>query len=359
MRGRLTDQTSPLPTRAGDGRGFLRRGRNFLFGNERHLGLWVLPLFLIMGLLGATLAGGLAMLYYGQQVRDLERSTTRVLSQLEERGEELLNTADDAQKAIEDQARQVRDAVAQAPPVSSPNDAGIYAVAARHASGEIRVGSAFTIFSDGAETFLVTSYGLVQTADGFSVTSALVYLPNDTVTAVVHNYDRDLDVATLRLRGGPLPVPQWRPGNEEVRRGDVVYAAGIAGPGTPAVVQGIVAGVSNQAVVPDLNANSFLAGGPLLDGSGRVIAVTSMEYRPFGPADGSLRYSVPIRAICRRLVRCTRADLSAGELGDEGGSGAIRRAPTTEPSPSPTPSPTSSPTPSPRPTFSPEPTATP
>ncbi|HWH32831.1 MAG TPA: serine protease, partial [Egibacteraceae bacterium] len=345
-----------LPARAGDARGFFRKSRDVVMGTERRIGLWVLPLFLVMGLLGATLAGGLAMLYYGQQVRDLERSTTRVVSQLEERGAELERIAEEARTSIEDQVRQVRETIAQEAPITSPNEAGIYAVAAAHPGGEVRVGSGFTIFSDASETFLVTSYALVATPDGFAVRTAEVYLPSDTVTASVHNYDRDLDIATLRLRGGPLPVPEWRPGEQEVRRGDLVYAAGIAGPGTPTVVEGTIAGVSAEAIVPGLSLNAFLAGGPLVDASGKVIAIASISYRPFGPVDGDLHYAVPIRSVCRRLVRCTRADLSAGELGDEGGSGTIRTTPPPEPPPSPSPTQEER-RPSPSPTASPPPTA--
>lgn len=339
MRGFLDEPRvmQELPARAGDARGFFRKSRDLIMGTERRLGLWVLPLFLVMGLLGATLAGGLAMLYYGQQVRDLERSTTRVLAQLEERGAELEKTAEEAREAIEDQVRQVRESIAQEAPITSPNDAGIYAVAARHAGGEVRVGSGFTIFSDASETYLVTSYSVVATTDGFAVRTADVYLPSNTVTATVHNYDRDLDIATLRLRGGPLPVPEWRPGDQEIRRGDVVYAAGIAGPGAPTVLEGVIAGVSPEAILPDLSLNAFLSGGPLLDASGKVMGIAAIGYRPYGPVSGDLTYSVPIRAICRRLVRCTRADLAAGELGDQGGSGAIR---TTPPPPQPAASPT-------------------
>lgn len=357
MRGFLDEAkvVQELPARSGDARGFFRKSRDVVMGTERRIGLWVLPLFLVMGLLGATLAGGLAMLYYGQQVRDLERSTTRVLAQLEERGAELEKTAEEAQKAIDEQVRQVRETIAQEPPITSPNEAGVYAIAARHAGGEVRVGSGFTIFSDASETYLVTSYSVVATPDGFAVRTADVYLPSNTVTATVHNYDRDLDVATLRLRGGPLPVPEWRPGDQEIRRGDLVYGAGIAGPGTPTVLEGVIAGVSAQAILPDLALNAFLSGGPLLDASGKVVGIASISYRPYGPVEGDLNYAVPIREICKRLVRCTRADLSAGQLGDEGGSGAIRTTPPPQEPASPAPQEPARPSPTASPTTAPSP----
>lgn len=343
-----------LPARAGDARGFFRRGRDVVFGTERRIGIWTLPLFLIMGLLGATLSGGLALLYYGQQVRDLERTTSRARAQLDEVAEDLGRTAEEARTQIQDEARSVKEAVSRKPPIDSPNEAGIFAVAARHAGGEVRVGSGFAIFSDSNETYMVTSYSTVQSDDGFAVRTADVYLPGGTVTATVHNYDRDLDIATLRLRGGPVPVPEWRPGDQGLTRGDAVYVAGIAGPSTPTIVSGTIAGFSSATIVPDIALNAFLAGAPLLDASGKVMGIATLSYHPFGPVDGDLEYAVPIRLICKRLVRCTRSDLQAGQLGDEGGSGAVRRPPPTQEPAEPTPSPT----PSPPPTTEPAPTPT-
>jgi hypothetical protein len=46
-----------------------------VLGSRRRIGLWILPLFLIVGLLGAVLAGTLAVLYYEQEVRRLEGTT--------------------------------------------------------------------------------------------------------------------------------------------------------------------------------------------------------------------------------------------------------------------------------------------
>jgi len=344
-----------LPARAGDARGFFRRGRDVVFGTERRIGVWTLPLFLIMGLLGATLSGGLALLYYGQQVRDLERTTSRARAQLDEVAEDLGRTAEEARTQIQDEARSVKEAVSRKPPIDSPNEAGIFAVAARHAGGEVRVGSGFAIFSDSNETYMVTSYSTVESDDGFAVRTADVYLPGGTVTATVHNYDRDLDIATLRLRGGPVPVPEWRPGDQGLTRGDAVYVAGIAGPSTPTIVSGTIAGFSSATIVPDIALNAFLAGAPLLDASGKVMGIATLSYHPFGPVDGDLEYAVPIRLICKRLVRCTRSDLQAGQLGDEGGSGAVRRPPPTQEPAEPTPSPTPSPPPTAPPTTEPTP----
>lgn len=340
-----------------------RRGfgvREFVFGSERRLGLWMIPLFLMTALLGATMAGSLAVLYYGQRVSELESTTARARAQLDQVSEDVTVTAEEAQAAIEEQVRQVRESLAQGLPIGPPNDSGVYAVSARHADGEVRVGSSFTIYSDASETFLVTNYRVVATDDGWALGGVELFLPDRTVSAAVHNFDRELDLAVLVVRGGPLPVLEWRPGDQRISRGDALYVAGIAGPGTAAIVEGKVTGVSETAIVPSLPLNEFLGGGPVLDASGKVMGIASLTYRPFGNVDGDLRYAVPVRALCRRLVRCTEADMAAGGLGDEG-SGPAGRPREPAPQPPPGSSPGGQPTaaPEPQPAPSPARTATP
>ena len=45
-----------------------------------------------------------------------------------------------------------------------------------------------------------------------------------------------------RLKGGPLPVLEWRPADEPVQRGDAIYAVGVAGASKPTILEGRVGG---------------------------------------------------------------------------------------------------------------------
>lgn len=324
------------------GRGRRRSGRvrDVALGSNRRIGLWILPLFLVVGLLGAVLAGTLAVLYYGQQVRRLEDTTAVARAEVAAARDEVGAAAAQARADIEAQVEGVQTRLAAGAPITAPNEAGVYAVAADHARGEVRVGSAFTVYSDARETFLVTSYRLVATADGAALQRARVFIPgSEAVEVVVHGYDRDLDLAVLVAAGGPLPVPPWRPPEEVVPLGDGVFAVGVAGSDTAAAVEGTVAGTGPRALVADLPLNGFLSGAPVVDGAGRVVAVASLDYAPFGQVQGELRYAVPIRLLCERLLQCSQADLGAGGLGPGGGSGAapapadLAVAPSEAPSP--------------------------
>ena len=290
-----------------------------LFGDEQRIGLWILPLFVMAALLGAVLIGGLSALYYGQQVSDLEESTRSARRRLENVVREVDRAAKTARKDIDKQVAQARDEFSRDSPIGSPGQAGVYSVSATHPGGEVRVASAFTVYSNENETYLISTYEVVATDNGGAIESVDVFLPDQTVSMRVHNADRDRDLSVLVVEGGPLPVLEWRPAEEPIKRGDSVYAVGVAGAGTPAVLEGQVAGVSDLAVVPNMPINAFLSGAPLVDGSGRVVAVASQDYAPFGEVEGTLLYAPPIRTVCDILIDCTSEDVGAQGLSDTGG----------------------------------------
>src|SRR5688500_8815940 len=126
--------------------------REVVLGGERRLGLWILPLFLVTALLAATVVGGLAVLYYGQQVRALAATTAEAQQGLRTAARHVDADTRQARSDINKQVREAREELSQRPPVTDPNKAGVYAVSATHPDQEVRVGSAFTVFSNPEET---------------------------------------------------------------------------------------------------------------------------------------------------------------------------------------------------------------
>jgi S1-C subfamily serine protease len=283
--------------------------RERVLGGERNLGLWILPLFLLTATLGATAIGGLAVLYYGQQVRQLERTTAEARARLDETAAQVNDDVKRGREAINAEVREGKEALAQRPPISDPNKVGVFSASARHPDGTVKVATAFAVYSDQVETYLLTTRGLIATPDGGTVESAEVFLPDQTASVRVHAVDVERDLALLVAQGGPVPVPRWRPVDDTVATGDSVFVVGIAGSNTPVLLPARVAGVSDRAIIPDVPLNEFVAGGPLVDAAGDVVAVASLTYAPFGVVEGDLRYAVPIRGVCELLLDCTENDL--------------------------------------------------
>lgn len=304
----LTGGRSPL-------RRVARSSGGVLFGDQRRIGLWIFPLFLLVALLAAVLAGGLAVLYYGQQVDDLEDTTAAARAEVVRVRDEVVAAASEAQAQLDRSLAEARDALAQGQPIDSPAAAGVFAAGVDHAGGERRVASAFAVFSDADETFLATTYRLVATPGGGAVGRADVYLPSGPVSAEVVNVDAEHDLAALRIGVGQVPVLPWRPPAEALSRGDAVFLAAIAGVDAAAVVEGRLAAVSPAALVVSFPVNDFLSGGPLLDSAGAVVGVASTRYAPFGDVAGAASYAVPVRRLCAALVSCSPEDLAGAEAG--------------------------------------------
>lgn len=293
----------------------------YLFGSERRIGLWILPLFLVTALLGATLAGGLVLLYYSQQVREIRESTTNIRGQIDEAMAEVDARVAEALAAIDEKVGTAQEGLRQTSPIEKPDESGIYSVSATHEGGQRRVASGFTVFSDTRQSYLVTTYGVVATDDDHALERVQVALPRGSVEGTVHGFDRERDLAIVVLPASGLPVLDWRPSDETLRAGDTVFLVGVAGPGTASVVEGRLAAASSDALVPSLPVSSFTAGAPLVDSAGRVVGIAALGFRPFGDDEGSQTYAVPIRGLCVRLLRCTAADIGAGGLGSGGGTG--------------------------------------
>jgi len=298
--------------------------RDVALGSRRRIGIWILPLFVLVATLSAALAGGLAFLYYGQQVEALEGTTASARADLDGAVERVSTVASEATAAIDAQVRGVEESLADGPPITAPAGSGIYAVAADHPGGEVRVGSAFTLFSDTRETYLATSYRVIASGGGTAVPTARLSVPGQGAVEVrVHNFDAALDVAVLVAPGGPLPLLPWRPAEEPLAAGAPAFLAAVAGEDTPVALGGTVAGVGPRAIVTDLPVNAFVSGGPLTDAAGRVVAVAATGYEPFGALGGDLTYAVPVRLLCSRLLQCTPQDLGPEGLGPGEGTGTL------------------------------------
>lgn len=325
------------------------RWKDRLVGGPRRLGWWTVPLFVAVGLLGAVLAGSLAAVYYAQKVEALRAETEAARSDLNDAVEQVSEAADQAVTDIESEVAAVRDELAVTPPFEDAAAAGIASVRAvvvvrpaqepsppppgpgateqpqgtepprqgRPAQTETRVGSAFAVVAGEGEAFFVTAFAVVADPQrpGFPVGRAEISYAGATVAAEVHSWDADRDLALLRVPGIPrVEIAEWRPTEEEVAPGDRLFAVGLTPTGTLSQFGTSVGGAEAQALLLDTALPDIARGGPVVDGGGRVVAVGSTSYRPYG-AGGSANPAVPIRILCESLIRCGSGDVGEGGEG--------------------------------------------
>ena len=291
------------------GRSLWDRFKEGLFGGPRRLGFWTVPLFVAVGLLGAVLAGSLSAVYYAQKV-DALRDELAVTPPIED--------ATAAGVASVRAVAVVRPAEEPSPPPAGPGGTEEPQEPARPAETVTRTGSAFAVVVGEGQAFFVTAFAVVADPQrpGFPVGRAELTYGGATVEAEVHSWDADRDLALLRVTGLPrVEVPEWRPGDEAVTTGTRLFAVGFTPTGALAQLGVSVGAAEPAALLLDTALPDVARGGPVVDGSGRVVAVASTSYAPYG-AGGAANPAIPVRVLCESLIRC-----GAGDAGEGGGAG--------------------------------------
>lgn len=309
--------------------------RDRIFGDRDRLGWWTFPVFVMVGLTGAVLAGALAAVYFGQQVDALEDETRDAREAAASAAAEVASARDDAMAEIDEQVASVREALTREFPFEDVHANGVVAIRAfvgspppEAAAGdgegtsptvqdspapadaggappEPRVGSGFAISAQDGTVFLATTYGVVADPDapGGIVQRLEVVTPAGTFAGVVHSWDEGRDLAVVRAQVGEVTIPLWRSSAAPLSLGERVVVAGTTPTPNPVQIAGQVGFADVSVLVTDLPDLPFLQGAPLVDASGHVVGVYSSRYRPLGAEAGGRQSSIPVRLLCERMLQ--------------------------------------------------------
>ncbi len=307
-----------------------------LLGDRERLGWWTVPVFVMVGLAGAILAGTLVSVYYAQQVSSLRDETRQGRQELRDAVDKVKQAGDEATKTIEDEVAAVRESLSRNLPVDDATAQGVVILRATVGGGapqpaptggtapvqpstEQRIANGFAVAYDGQVAFFATSYALVAdpNAPGGVVGQVDVVTPGGTVTGAVHSWDEQHDLALVRATTGEVTVPKWRPSGTELARGERLVTVGVTPSLNTVELTGTVGFADVNTIVTDLPPVGFLDGAPVMDSAGHVVAVNTIGYRPFGAAAGGRQAVAPIHLLCESMLRNCAA-LEATDTSSEG-----------------------------------------
>lgn len=181
----------------------------------------------------------------------------------------------------------------------------IFLVTSLDPDGQPSVGTAFVLFSDSERSFLLTSYqtvraATVQPGPGIEVRGT----GGQPVGVSLTGWDEGRDLALLVAEDAPNLPAVTLADPSALRPGDRIFAVSALGGSGGSVVQGQVADVASNAVQHDAQIGPQFQGGPLLNGDGELVAISSRRYAPLGFVPDSVFFGIPVRQACEQVVQC-------------------------------------------------------
>jgi S1-C subfamily serine protease len=171
-------------------------------------------------------------------------------------------------------------------------------------NGAPSVGSAFVVFADDQQSFLLTSYTTIRAATVQPAPGITLVKGDERLDATLIQWEPGKDLALLSLDRPRLPALPWVSADAQPHIGDRVFAISGLGSTGASITQGFIADVSADGVQHDAPVGAQFQGGPLINSAGEVVAVGSRSYSPLGFATVDVFFAPPIRASCDTVLRC-------------------------------------------------------
>lgn len=263
--------------------------------------------------LGAAFSGAVLYAYYEFRKDASDEQAQEFAETFAER----LDTAVDIIEAEGEQARQaVRDELKPLEQLAATgetlerlrNDASqsVFFVSTLGEDGGPSVGTAFVVFSDAEQTFLLTSLATVRASTREPRPPLRVRQGGEEIDARLVSWEEDgaHDLALLSIARGNLERLPWAEGDPVIGVGERVFAVSGLGAGGGAVSQGLVGDVSGAGIQHDAPIGPQFQGAPLLNSNGEVVGVASRVYAPLGFAPDAVWFAPVIQRACEQVLSC-------------------------------------------------------
>ena len=261
--------------------------------------------------LGAAFSGAVLYAYYEYRLDQNETAIDQYVDGFDERLDTAVKTIDaerdDARSAVRQELEPLRQLAASGETISDILEKvgpSVWFVATRGEDGAPSVGSAFVVFADGDQSFLLTSFTTVRAATRQPAPGIELRKGDDRLEATLLTWEEGRDLALLSVRRANLPRLEWSTREPVVDPGERVFAVSGLGARGGSVTQGLVTDVSGAGIQHDSPVGPQFQGGPLVTSNGEVVGVSSRQYTPLGFGTDAVWFAPPIRSACDRVLRC-------------------------------------------------------
>jgi S1-C subfamily serine protease len=261
--------------------------------------------------LGAAFSGAVLYAYYEFRAdrtdSKAEEFAARFKDELDKAVKIIHSERDEAKKSVRDELKPLEQLAATGETLDrlrtevSPS---VFFISTLAEDGSPSVGSAFSVFSDADQTFLLTSYNTVRAATQTPGPAIKARQGNDELDAKIQSVDPDKDLALLSINRGNIKRLPWADGSPSISVGERVFAVSGLGGGGGAVSQGLVGDVSAVGIQHDAPVGPQFQGAPLLNSNGEVVGIASRAYAPLGFSPDAVWFAPLIKSACDKVLQC-------------------------------------------------------
>lgn len=275
-------------------------------------------LVFFMGL-AAALTGAILYAYYESRLEQTERGLEEFIETYTDefdaaRGE-LQAERDEALRQIDDTLDELDQFAAGGETLAALLEGAapsVFFVETLDETGAPSVGSAFVVFADGEQSFLLTDLAVVRAATAQPGPSITLRKGDQATEAELFTWDDAAGLALLRTDVPQLPALPFVEDPSSVQPGDRVFVVSGLGSRGSSISQGTVADAAGNAIQHDAGVGAAHRGGPLLNADGAVIGVASRTYAPLGFDPLAVFFAPPIRVACDTVIRCPDGSVTPG-----------------------------------------------
>jgi S1-C subfamily serine protease len=262
--------------------------------------------------LGAAFSGAVLYAYYefrlDRNESKAEEFAARFIDELDTAVEIINSEEEEAKAAVRDELAPLEQIAASGETLERLRTEvapSVFFVSTLAEDGSPSVGTAFAVFSDAEQSFLLTSYATVRAATQTPGPPIRVRQGGDEIDARIQSVDPERDLALLSIQRGNVDRIPWADGNPVIGIGERVFSvSGLGAGGGGAVSQGLVGDVSAAGVQHDAPVGPQFQGAPLLNSNGEVVAISSRAYAPLGFQPDDVWFAPLIRSSCERVLQC-------------------------------------------------------
>ncbi len=279
--------------------------------------------FLLAIAIGIAFAGASFYAFYNSRLSENEQAVGRFVDGFDQQFNNAAGALDELRESSVDQIRNelvpLDNFVANANGVVDlPAVVGdsVWLLETRNSDGEVLIGSAFAVAGHQGGTAFLTSFSVVRDNARLPAPGIELVNESETIEAELWSWDEASDLALVVVDEAVEPLDFATNSVQVDNLGQTVFAiSGVGGNGATAV-PGVMVDSSRSGIQHTAPVGTLFEGGPLVDGAGRVLGLSSTGFRPYGIDPGQVGQSVDVQIICAQILRCSETDgILAAEVG--------------------------------------------